>query len=118
MTVLVGGMPPLGAPYGDRELGVLTDRPGTLTNDFFAHLLDMGTAWEPTSDAGDVFEGRDRETGILRWRASRVDLVFGHSAELRAIAETYAFEGAEQTFVRDFAETWEKVMKLDRFELE
>ncbi|MFW6193731.1 MAG: catalase/peroxidase HPI, partial [Gemmatimonadota bacterium] len=93
MTVLVGGMRALGANHGDSDLGVFTDRPGTLTNDFFVNLLDMGTQWEPTSEAGDVFEGRDRETGEVRWRASRVDLVFGHSAELRAIAETYAFDG-------------------------
>ncbi len=118
MTTLVGGMRALGATYGDDDLGVLTDRPGTLTNDFFANLLDMGTEWEPAPDADDVFHGRDRETGELRWRASRVDLVFGHSAELRAVAETYAFDGAGETFARDFAEAWEKVMKLDRFDLE
>jgi len=118
MTVLVGGMRALGANHGDTDLGVLTDRPGTLTNDFFVNLLDMGTEWEPASEAGDVFRGRDRETGEPAWRASRVDLVFGHSAELRAIAETYAFDGAEETFVRDFADAWEKVMKLDRFDLE
>jgi catalase-peroxidase len=118
MTALVGGMRALGANHGGTELGVLTDRPGTLTNDFFVNLLDMGTEWEAASDAGDVFEGRDRKTGDVRWRASRVDLIFGHHAELRAIAETYAYDGAEETFVRDFADAWEKVMKLDRFELE
>jgi len=118
MTVLVGGMRALGATHGDTDLGVFTERPGTLTNDFFVNLLDMGTEWAPASDAGDVFEGRDRETGELRWRASRVDLVFGHSAELRAIAETCAYDGAGATFVRDFADAWEKMMKLDRFELD
>jgi catalase-peroxidase len=117
MTVLVGGMRALDANHGGSDLGVLTDRPGTLTNDFFVTLLDMGTEWEPTSDARDVFEGRDRETGELEWRASRVDLVFGHVAELRAIAEAYACDGAEEKFVRDFADAWEKVMKLDRFDL-
>ncbi|MFW6193443.1 MAG: catalase/peroxidase HPI [Gemmatimonadota bacterium] len=117
-AVLVGGMRALGAVHGDTGLGVLTDRPGTLTHDFFVNLLDMGTEWEPVSDARDVFEGRDRETGELRWRASRVDLVFGHVAELRAVAETYAFDGAEGRFVRDFADAWEKVMKLDRFDLD
>jgi catalase-peroxidase len=118
MTTLVGGIRALGATYAESDLGVLTDRPGTLTNDFFVNLLDMGTEWEPAPHADDVFHGRDRETGELRWKASRVDLVFGHSAELRAIAETYAFDGAGETFVRDFAEAWEKVMKLDRFDLE
>ncbi|MDP2498115.1 MAG: catalase/peroxidase HPI [Candidatus Palauibacterales bacterium] len=118
MTVLVGGMRALDANHGDTDLGVLTDRPETLTNDFFVNLLDMGTEWEPASESGDVFEGRDRETGELEWRASRVDLTFGHSSELRAIAENYAYEGAEETFVRDFADAWEKVMKLDRFELD
>jgi len=118
MTALVGGMRALGANHGDTDLGVLTDRPGTLTNDFFVNLLDMGTEWTPVSDAAHLFEGRDRETGQLRWTASRVDLVFGHSAELRAIAETYAFDGAEERFVGEFARAWEKVMKLDRFELE
>jgi len=117
MTVLVGGMRALGATHGGTDLGVFTERPGTLTNDFFANLLDMGTEWAPASDAGDVFEGRDRETGELKWRASRVDLVFGHSAELRAIAESYAYDGAGATFARDFADAWEKVMKLDRFDL-
>jgi catalase-peroxidase len=117
MTVLVGGMRTLNANYGDTDLGVFTDRPGTLTNDFFSNLLDMSTEWKAASGSEEVFEGRDRETGELRWKASRVDLIFGHNAELRAIAETYAFEGAEETFVQDFVKAWDKVMKLDRFDL-
>jgi len=118
MTVLVGGMRALNANYGDTGLGVFTHRPGTLSNDFFKNLLDMGTEWKAASGSEEVFEGRDRETGELQWRASRVDLIFGHNAELRAIAETYAFEGAEETFVQDFVKAWDKVMKLDRFDLE
>ncbi|WP_435345805.1 catalase/peroxidase HPI [Haloarchaeobius sp. HRN-SO-5] len=118
MTVLVGGMRALDANYGPSDLGVFTDRPETLTNDFFVNLLDMGTEWEPASDAADVFEGRDRETGELEWRGSRVDLVFGSHSRLRAIAEVYGSDDAEETFVRDFVDTWEKVMTLDRFDLE
>jgi len=118
MTVLVGGMRALGANYGDSDLGLLTDQPGTLTNDFFTNLLDMGTEWEAADEADTVFEGRDRETGAVQWKASRVDLIFGHNSELRAIAETYACDGAEEKFVRDFVDAWSKVMKLDRFDLE
>ncbi|WP_232702916.1 catalase/peroxidase HPI [Halobacterium wangiae] len=118
MTVLVGGMRALDANYDQSDLGVLTDRPGTLTNDFFVNLLDMGTEWEPAPDAEAVYEGRDRDTGELEWEATRVDLVFGSNSRLRAIAETYGSDDGEAQFVRDFADTWSKVMKLDRFDLE
>ncbi len=117
MTALMGGMRALGANAGQNGLGVLTDRPGTLTNDFFVNLLDMGTEWTATSDAGEEFEGRDRGTGERRWTASRVDLVFGSNSELRALAEVYGSSDAGQKFVRDFAAAWGKVMNLDRFDL-
>ncbi len=117
MTVLVGGMRALGANARPSDLGVLTTRPGTLTNDFFVNLLDMSTEWRPLSDAGDVFEGRDRRTGERKWTGSRVDLIFGANSELRAVAEVYACDDAKETFVRDFAAAWAKVMNLDRFDL-
>ena len=117
MTALVGGMRALGANAGQNGMGVLTDRPGTLTNDFFVNLLDMGTEWTPTSDSGEEFEGRDRATGEVKWTGSRVDLVFGSNSELRALAEVYGSSDAEQKFVRDFAAAWGKVMNLDRFDL-
>ena len=118
MTVLVGGLRVLGANHGRSELGVLTTRPGALTNDFFVNLLDMGTTWQPTSEAEETFEGRDRETGELRWTGSRVDLVFGSNSQLRALAEVYASDDARQKFVRDFVAAWDKVMNLDRFDLD
>ncbi|PSQ12925.1 catalase/peroxidase HPI [Halobacteriales archaeon QS_7_68_65] len=118
MTVLVGGMRALSANHGDSDLGVFTDRPGTLTNDFFVNLLGMDTEWEPVSEAEEVFEGRDRETGERRWEASRVDLVFGSNSRLRAIAEVYGSDDAEEKFVRDFVDAWHKVMTNDRFDLE
>ncbi|MDG5777753.1 catalase/peroxidase HPI [Haloarculaceae archaeon H-GB2-1] len=118
MTVLVGGMRALDATYDDSDLGVLTDEPETLTNDFFVNLLGMDTEWEPVSDSEDVFEGRDRETGEVEWQASRVDLVFGSNSRLRAIAEVYGSGDAEEKFVHDFVEAWHKVMTLDRFDLE
>jgi catalase-peroxidase len=118
MTVLVGGMRALGATYGDTDRGVLTDRPGTLTNDFFVNLLDMDYEWEPVSDAAQVFEGRDRATGEVEWEATRFDLIFGSNARLRAIAQVYGADDAEETFVRDFVDAWHKVMTLDRFDLE
>ena len=96
---------------------MLTDRPETLTNDFFVNLLDMGTTWRATSEAEDTFEGRDRGTGELKWTGSRVDLVFGSNSQLRAIAEVYASDDAQQKFVRDFVAAWDKVMNLDRFDL-
>jgi len=117
MTVLVGGLRVLGANVGQAPHGVFTKRPGKLTNDFFVNLLDMGTAWKPTSDAGDLFEGRDRRTGDLKWTGTRVDLVFGSNSQLRAIAEVYACDDAQAAFVRDFVAAWNKVMNLDRFDL-
>jgi catalase-peroxidase len=117
MTVLVGGMRALNANYRQSPHGVFTKRPGTLTNDFFVNLLDMGTEWRPISDAGDLFEGRDRRTGERKWTATRVDLVFGSNSELRALAEYYACDDAQETFVRDFVAAWNKVMNLDRFDL-
>jgi len=117
MTVLVGGMRALNANYGQLQHGVLTKRPEALSNDFFINLLDMGTEWKPLSDAKDVFEGRDRATGELRWTATRVDLIFGSHAQLRALAEVYGSSDAQGKFVDDFAAAWGKVMNLDRFEL-
>jgi len=117
MTALLGGMRVLNANVGQSELGVFTERPETLTNDFFLNLLDMATEWKATSDTEDVFEGRDRGTGELKWNGSRVDLVFGSNSELRAIAEVYGSDDAEQKFVRDFVAAWDKVMNLDRFDL-
>jgi catalase-peroxidase len=118
MTVLVGGMCVLGATSGGSDLGVFTDKPGTLTNDFFVNLLDMGTKWEPTSKDEEAFEGRDRTTGKPKWKGSRVDLVFGSNSELRALAEVYACDDAKEKLVRDFAAAWAKVMEADRFEVE
>jgi catalase-peroxidase len=117
MTVLVGGLRVLGANHGGSRHGVFTKRPGVLTNDFFVHLLDMGTAWKAASDANDVFEGHDRATGKLRWTATRADLVFGSNSQLRALAEVYASDGAHGKFVRGFVAAWTKVMNLDRFDL-
>jgi catalase-peroxidase len=118
MTVLVGGMRTLGATYQDSDLGVFTDQPGTLTNDFFVNLLDNDVEWESVSDTDDVFEGRNRETGDVEWTGTRFDLVFGSNARLRAVAEVYASDDGEEKFVHDFVDAWEKVMKLDRFDLE
>ena len=117
MTALVGGMRALNANAGQSAVGVLTDRPETLTNDFFVNLLDMGTEWAATSDDGETFEGRDRGTGELKWTASRVDLVFGSNSELRSLAEVYGSNDAEAKFVGDFVAAWTKVMNLDRFDL-
>jgi catalase-peroxidase len=117
MTVLVGGMRVLNANVGQSKHGVLTKRPEALTNDFFRHLLDMSTQWKPTSTSEDVFEGRDRTTGELKWTGTRVDLVFGSNSQLRALAEVYASVDAEQKFVHDFVAAWNKVMNLDRFDL-
>ncbi|WP_049903311.1 catalase/peroxidase HPI [Halococcus agarilyticus] len=118
MTVLVGGMRALDANYDGSDLGVFTDRPGTLTNDFFVNLLGMDTEWEPVSEDEHVFEGYDRETGDLVRKGSRVDLVFGSNSRLRAIAEVYGADDAEEEFVDDFVGAWHKVMTLDRFDLE
>jgi catalase-peroxidase len=115
MTVLVGGLRVLGANVGQARHGVFTDRPGTLTNDFFVQLLDMGTQWKESGKG--VYEGRDRATGKLKWTGTRVDLVFGSNSQLRALAETYACADAKEKFVRDFVAAWNKVMNLDRFDL-
>jgi len=116
MTVLLGGMRALNANHGDVSLGVLTDRPGALSNDFFVNLLDMGVEWKTSTRCAHFFEGKDRETGELKWTASAVDLVVGSNSQLRAIAEIYAYDGAEAGFVRDFVKAWTKVMNLDRFD--
>ncbi len=118
MTVLVGGLRALNANHAGTKHGVFTTRPGTLTNDFFVNLLDIGTQWKPAAKGGDLYEGRDRKTGDLRWTATSVDLVFGSNAQLRALAEVYAADGAQQKFVHDFVAAWTKVMNLDRFDLE
>ena len=115
MTVLVGGMRALDANAGGTDYGVFTDTPGTLTNDFFVNLLDMSTKWAPSNEPY-VFEGRDRQTGDLKWTATENDLVFGSNAELRAVVEVYAFDGAEDKFVNDFVDAWTKVMNADRFD--
>ena len=117
MTALVGGMRALNANAGQSEHGVLTDRPGTLSNDFFVNLLDMNTEWQASSASEDVFEGRDRATGDVRWTGTRVDLVFGSNSELRAIAEVYSSDDAGEKFVSDFVAAWTKVMNLDRYDL-
>ncbi|MFC4494794.1 catalase/peroxidase HPI [Streptomyces ovatisporus] len=118
MTVLVGGLRVLGANYDKSSLGVLTANPGRLTNDFFVNLLDMGTQWEPTSEAAETYEGRDAATGEVKWTGSRVDLLFGSNSELRALAEVYACDDAGEKFVQDFVAAWDKVMNLDRFDLD
>ena len=117
MTVLVGGLRALGANADGSKHGVFTDRPGTLTNDFFVNLLDMGTAWKLADGSDHVFEGRDRATDAVKWTASRVDLVFGSNSQLRALAEAYATDDAKETFVTNFIAAWTKVMELDRFDL-
>jgi catalase-peroxidase len=117
MTVLVGGLRALNANFGESQHGVFTKRPERLTNDFFVNLLDMNTAWKATSEDEDVFEGRDRATGDLKWTGTRVDLVFGSNSQLRAIAEVCACEDSQEAFVRDFVAAWDKVMNLDRFDL-
>ncbi|MFE0875405.1 catalase/peroxidase HPI [Streptomyces smyrnaeus] len=116
-TVLVGGLRVLGANHDGSKLGVFTDTPGRLTNDFFVNLLDMGTAWKATSEDQNTFEGRDAATGEVKWTGSRADLVFGSNSELRALAEVYACEDAKEKFVTDFVAAWDKVMNLDRFDL-
>ncbi|RSN67348.1 catalase/peroxidase HPI [Actinomadura sp. WAC 06369] len=116
MTVLVGGLRVLGVNHGQSSLGVLTDTPGTLTNDFFVNLLDMGTVWKPVDENSETFEGRDA-SGNVRWTGSRADLVFGANAELRAVAEVYASDDAKEKFVADFVAAWDKVMNLDRYDL-
>jgi len=117
MTVLVGGMRVLNANFGQSRHGVFTKRPETLTNDFFVNLLDMSTTWKATSGDEDVFEGRDRETGELKWTGTRVDLIFGSNSQLRALAEVYGCEDSQEKFLHDFVAVWNKVMNLDRFDL-
>lgn len=117
MTVLVGGMRALNANTGSERHGVLTNQPETLSNDFFVNLLDMSTKWEATSEAAELFEGRDRSTGDFKWTATRVDLIFGSNSQLRALAEVYASADAKERFVHDFVAAWSKVMNLDRFDL-
>jgi catalase-peroxidase len=117
LTVLVGGLRVLGANHGDTKLGVLTTTPGSLTNDFFVNLLDLGTTWTPTSEDQNTFEGRDDATGEVKWTGTRADLVFGSNSELRALAEVYASDDAKEKFVNDFVAAWVKVSNLDRFDL-
>ena len=117
MTVLIGGMRVLDANVGQSKLGVFTNRPGSLSNDFFVNLLDPTTRWLKSPMSDDLFEGRDRRTGAIKWTGSSVDLVFGSNSELRALAEVYASNDAQAAFVRDFVAAWDKVMNLDRFDL-
>jgi len=117
MTVLVGGMRVLNANFGPSRHGVFTDRPETLTNDFFVNLLDMSTEWQAIAEDEDVFEGRDRATGELKWTGTRVDLIFGSNSQLRAVAEVYGCADAQEKFLHDFVAAWNKVMNLDRFDL-
>ena len=107
----------LNANVGQSKHGVFTKRPETLTNEFFVNLLDMGTEWKAASDAKDVFEGRDRKTGEVKWTGTRVDLIFGSNSQLRAVAEVYACEDSKEKFVKDFVAAWSKVMNLDRYDL-
>lgn len=117
MTVLLGGMRVLGCNYDGSQHGVFTKRPGALTNDFFVNLLDLGTTWRSTTDAQDVFEGRDRKTGAVKWTGTRADLIFGSNSELRALAEVYACSDSQEKFLKDFVAAWNKVMNADRFDL-
>ncbi len=114
MTVLVGGMRVLGANAGESKHGVFTDRPGTLSNDFFVNLVNMSTQWSKSSQSEGLYEGRDRKTGALKWTATPVDLIFGSQSELRAVAEVYAADDGREKFVQDFVAAWSKVMELDR----
>lgn len=117
MTVLIGGMRVLNANVGQSKHGVLTDKPGTLNNDFFVNLLDMSTKWTKSSKSDGIYEGHDRASGKLKWTATPVDLIFGSSSELRAVAEVYASNDGKEKFVNDFVAAWTKVMNLDRFDL-
>ena len=118
MTVLIGGMRMLNTNSDNSSHGVFTKTPGKLTNDFFVNLLDFNTTWKATNDAQDVFEGRDRKTGEVKWTATRVDLIFGSNSELRALAEVYGCSDSREKFVNDFIAAWNKVMNLDRFDLD
>jgi catalase-peroxidase len=117
MTALVGVLRVLGANSGGSQTGVLTDRPGTLTNDFFVNLCDMGTEWKVSAAEENVYEARNRATGEVTWTATAADLMFGANSELRALSEVYAADDAQEKFVRDFVAAWDKVMNLDRFDL-
>ena len=117
MTVLVGGMRVLNTNFGQSQHGVFTKRPEKLTNDFFVNLLDMGTEWKASAEDDNVFEGRDRATGALKWTGTRVDLIFGSNSQLRALAEVYACADSQEKFVHDFVAAWNKVMNLDRFDI-
>jgi len=117
MTVLVGGMRVLNANFGQSQHGVFTKRPGTLTNDFFVNLLDMSTTWKATSEGDDVFEGRDRATGELKWTGTRVDLIFGSNSQLRALAEVYGCKDSQEKFLHDFVAVVEQSHEPDRFDL-
>src|SRR5262249_19249243 len=117
MTVLVGGLRVLRANHKQSPLGVFTRTPGSLTNDFFVNLLDLGTTWKPASEDAETFEARDEATGQVKWTGSRVDLVFGSNSELRALAEVYGSDDAKEKFVRDFVAAWVKVMNADRYDL-
>jgi catalase-peroxidase len=117
MTVLVGGMRVLNTNFGQSQHGVFTKRPESLTNDFFVNLLDMRTVWKATSKDADIFEGRDRASGELKWTATRVDLVFGSNSQLRALAEVYGCADSQEKFLQDFVAAWDKIMNLDRFDL-
>jgi catalase-peroxidase len=117
MTVLIGGLRVLNTNFGQTQHGVFTKRPGTLTNDFFMNLLDMNTIWNATAEDDNLFEGRDRTTGELKWTGTRVDLIFGSNSQLRALAEVYACADSSEKFVHDFVAAWNKVMNLDRFDL-
>jgi catalase-peroxidase len=117
MTALMGGMRVLNTNFGGSQHGVFTKQPEALTNDFFVNLLDMNTTWKATSEDNNIFEGRDRATGALKWTATRVDLIFGSNSQLRAVAEVYGCEDSREKFLRDFVEVWNKIMNLDRFDV-
>jgi catalase-peroxidase len=118
LTVLIGGMRVLDTNFDNSKHGVFTNHPGVLTNDFFVNLLDMSTVWVPASETNEIFEGRDRKTGAPKWTGTRVDLLFGSNSELRALAEVYGSSDAKEKFVKDFVAAWDKVMNLDRFDLD
>ncbi len=118
MTVLIGGMRVLNANFDQSKLGVFTKTPENLTNDFFVNLLDLTTTWKAKSESDDIFEGHDRKTGELKWTGTRVDLIFGSNSELRALAEVYGCEDSQEKFLKDFIAAWDKVMNLDRFDLD
>jgi catalase-peroxidase len=117
MTVLIGGMRVLNTNFNQSQYGVFTNNPQALTNDFFVNLLDIDTKWNATSEAKDVFEGRNRATGEIKWTGTRIDLIFGSNSELRAVAEVYACKDAKEKFIADFVAAWAKVMNADRFDL-